>query len=370
MSPVFLVTGSSRGLGRFIVEQALAEGHCVVATARNPRALDELASQHRETLRLEQLDVTDPAAAERVVAASLAAFGRLDVVVNNAGQADRVSLEDTTIEVFHRQIKTNFLGTVYVTKAAVPIMRRQGGGRVIQISSLGDRIGSPGVTAYQSAKWAVGGFSEALAAEVAPLGIKITILEPGGMRTDWGGASMATPPISDPYQATVGASARAMQGFERTANGDPAKVAGSSSRWPNSTTRRCACSPAATPTKRVARRGTPGSRPTRCGNVSVGQPTTMTPATPGVSSEERAAHGSVLESCACLTRPVRELRSLRKRRRAACFRCDATALLAQAMRGTGTRVRDTNPLTGRFAGNSDAGGGTRTPDTRIMIPLL
>jgi NAD(P)-dependent dehydrogenase (short-subunit alcohol dehydrogenase family) len=225
MSAVFFVTGSSRGLGRHIVEQAVAAGHRVVATARDPRALDELASRHGKRLHLEQLDVTDPAAAERAVANGLAAFGRIDVVVNNAGQGDRVSLEDTTIEAFRRQIETNFLGTVYVTKAAVPIMRQQGGGRIIQISSLGGRIGSPGVTAYQSAKWAVGGFSEALAAEVAPLGIKITVLEPGGMRTDWAGASMTTPPISDPYQATVGASARAMQGFEHTANSDPAKVA-------------------------------------------------------------------------------------------------------------------------------------------------
>jgi NAD(P)-dependent dehydrogenase (short-subunit alcohol dehydrogenase family) len=101
----------------------------------------------------------------------------------------------------------------------------QGGGRIIQISSLGGRLGSPGMTGYQSAKWAVGGFSEALAAELAPLGIKLTVLEPGGMRTDWAGASMTTPPTSEPYRATVGAAAKAMRGFDRTANGDPAKVA-------------------------------------------------------------------------------------------------------------------------------------------------
>jgi NAD(P)-dependent dehydrogenase (short-subunit alcohol dehydrogenase family) len=225
MSSVFFVTGSSRGLGRHVVEQALAAGHRVIATARDPQALDELARRYGDRVHLERLDVTDPVAAESAVADGVAAFGRLDVVVNNAGQADRVSLEDTTIEVFRRQIETNFLGTVYVTKAAVPVMRRQGGGRIIQISSLGGRIGSPGMTAYQSAKWAVGGFSEALAAEVAPLGIKVTVVEPGGMRTDWAGASMSTPPISEPYQATVGASARAMNGFERTANGDPEKVA-------------------------------------------------------------------------------------------------------------------------------------------------
>ncbi len=225
MTSVFFVTGSSRGLGRQIVEQALAAGHRVVATARDPRALDNLVARYGDSIHLEQLDVTDPVAAQRAVADGLAAFGRLDVVVNNAGQGDRVSLEDTTLDAFRRQIETNFLGTVYATKAAVPILRRQGGGRIIQISSLGGRIGSPGMTAYQSAKWAVGGFSEALAAEVAPLGIKITIVEPGGMRTDWAGSSMATPPVSEPYQATVGASARAMAGFQHVANGDPRKVA-------------------------------------------------------------------------------------------------------------------------------------------------
>jgi NAD(P)-dependent dehydrogenase (short-subunit alcohol dehydrogenase family) len=225
MSPVFFVTGSPRGLGRHIAEQALAAGHRVIATARNPDVLHALEDRYGEHVHLERLDVTDPAAAERAVANGVSAFGRLDVVVNNAGQGDRVSLEDTTIEAFRRQIDTNFLGTVYVTKAALPVLRQQGGGRIIQISSLGGRIGSPGMTAYQSAKWAVGGFSEALAAEVAPLGIKITVVEPGGMRTDWAGSSMSTPPISEPYQATVGASARAMNGFQHTANGDPAKVA-------------------------------------------------------------------------------------------------------------------------------------------------
>jgi NAD(P)-dependent dehydrogenase (short-subunit alcohol dehydrogenase family) len=225
MSSVFFVTGSSRGLGRQIVEQALAAGHRVIATARNPHALEDLARRHGDRIHIEQLDVTDPVRAQAAVANGAAAFGRLDVVVNNAGQGDRVALEDTTIEVFRRQIETNFLGTVYVTKAAVPILREQAGGRIIQISSLGDRLGSPGMTAYQSAKWAVGGFSEALATEVAPLGIKITVVEPGRMPTDWAGSSMTTPPISEPYQATVGASARPLTGPGRVASSDPQKVA-------------------------------------------------------------------------------------------------------------------------------------------------
>lgn len=225
MSSVFFVTGSSRGLGRRIAEQALAAGHRVAATARNPRDLDDLAARYGDRVHVEPLDVTDAEAARAAVEKGAAAFGRLDVVVNNAGQGDRAALEDTGLDVFRRQVETNFLGTVYVTKAAVPILREQGGGRIIQISSVGGRIGSPGMTAYQSAKWAVGGFTEALAAEVGPLGIKVTVVEPGGMRTDWAGASMTTPPISAPYDATVGASARAMAGFEQVANGDPDKVA-------------------------------------------------------------------------------------------------------------------------------------------------
>jgi NAD(P)-dependent dehydrogenase (short-subunit alcohol dehydrogenase family) len=225
MPKVFLVTGSSRGLGREIVTAALAAGHRVMATARDPRSLDVLVAPHADQIRAARLDVTDPGAAEQVVRETVDAFGRLDVVVNNAGQGDRASLEDTTLEAFRRQIDTNFYGTVYLSRAALPVLRRQGGGHIIQISSVGGRIASPGMTAYQSAKWAVGGFSEVLATEVAPLGIKVTVLEPGGMRTDWAGSSMHTPPVSDPYQATVGAAAEAMRDFAQEANGDPAKVA-------------------------------------------------------------------------------------------------------------------------------------------------
>jgi NAD(P)-dependent dehydrogenase (short-subunit alcohol dehydrogenase family) len=197
----------------------------VAASARDPRTLDAIVSRYGDQVHALRLDVTDPEAAQSAVAEAHEVFGRIDVAVNNAGQGDRAALEDTPLEVFRRQIDTNFLGTVYVTKALVPIMRKQRGGRIIQISSLGGRIGSPGMTAYQSAKWAVGGFSEALSAEVAPLGIKLTLVEPGGMRTDWAGSSMTTPPVSPPYEGTVGSSASSMANFEKTANSDPAKVA-------------------------------------------------------------------------------------------------------------------------------------------------
>ncbi|GGL37476.1 SDR family NAD(P)-dependent oxidoreductase [Phycicoccus endophyticus] len=225
MDQVYFVTGSSRGLGRRVVEAALEDGARVAATARDPRTLQDLVARYPGRVRALPLDVTDADAAAAAVGAAVEAFGRLDVVVNNAGQGDRVAFEDTSLEVFRRQLETNFMGTVHVTRAVLPVLREQGGGRIIQVSSLGGRIGSPGMTAYQSAKWAVGGFSEALAAEVAPLGIRVTVLEPGGMRTDWAGSSMTTPPVSAPYEPTVGAAARAMAGFEHMATSDPAKVA-------------------------------------------------------------------------------------------------------------------------------------------------
>jgi NAD(P)-dependent dehydrogenase (short-subunit alcohol dehydrogenase family) len=222
---VFLVTGSSRGLGRAIAQAVLAAGHRLVATARTPQQLDDLVAQYGDHVRAVALDVTDPAAAQAAVQAAVDAFGRLDVVVNNAGYADLAAIEDSTIDAFRAQIDTNLLGTVYVTKAALPVLREQGSGHIIQVSSVGGRMATPGLGAYQAAKWAVGGFSEVLAAEVAPLGIKVTVLEPGGMRTDWAGSSMAIPPVSAPYAPTVGVSAQRMQGFAEASASDPAKVA-------------------------------------------------------------------------------------------------------------------------------------------------
>jgi NAD(P)-dependent dehydrogenase (short-subunit alcohol dehydrogenase family) len=222
---VFFLTGSSRGLGRAIAEAVLDAGHQLVATARNPESLDDLLAAHPDRVLPLALDVTDPAAAEAAIAAGRERFGRLDVVVNNAGYADLAAVEDVDPAAFRAQIDTNLFGVVNVTKAALPVLREQAGGHVIQVSSIGGRLATPGLAAYQSAKWAVGGFSSVLAAEVAPLGIKVTVLEPGGMQTDWAGSSMRVPPISDPYQPTVGRSA-AMHNAETLALGDPAKVAG------------------------------------------------------------------------------------------------------------------------------------------------
>jgi NAD(P)-dependent dehydrogenase (short-subunit alcohol dehydrogenase family) len=226
MTKVFLVTGTSRGLGRAIAEAVLAAGHALVATARRPGLPDELVARYGEELRQVPLDVTDPDAAEAAVRTAVEAFGRLDVVVNNAGYADLASVEDVTAEDFRAQIDTNLLGVVNVTKAALPVLREQGSGHIIQVSSVGGRVTTVGLSAYQAAKWAVGGFSEVLAQEVGPLGIKVTVLEPGGMRTDWAGSSMSIPPVSEPYRKTVGALAERFAGGGMAAAGDPAKVAG------------------------------------------------------------------------------------------------------------------------------------------------
>jgi NAD(P)-dependent dehydrogenase (short-subunit alcohol dehydrogenase family) len=226
MSQVFFLTGSSRGLGRQIAEAALAAGHQLVATARRPESLADLAGRYGRRILPVALDVTDPGAAAAAVAAGTEAFGRLDVVVNNAGYADLAAVEDMTLADFRAQVDVNLFGVVNVTKAALPVLRARGGGRIIQVSSIGGRLATAGLAAYQAAKWAVGGFSEVLAREVGPLGIKVTVLEPGGMQTDWAGSSMRVPPVSEPYQPTVGVMARIhRENVSAAALGDPAKVA-------------------------------------------------------------------------------------------------------------------------------------------------
>ncbi|MFJ6088458.1 SDR family NAD(P)-dependent oxidoreductase [Streptomyces sp. NPDC092369] len=229
MSKVWFVTGSSRGLGRAIVTAALEAGDRVVATARKPAQLDDLAARYGDRIHPLALDVTDLDQVQSAVEEGLKAFGHYDVVVNNAGYGDLASVEDVTIEDFRAQIDTNFYGVVHVSKAVVAVLREQGHGHIFQVSSLGGRIGSFGLAAYQSAKWAVGGFSTVLAQEVAPFGVKVTVLEPGGMRTDWAGSSMTVPPISEPYQQTVGAFSEAIRNQDPKAaaahSADPAKVA-------------------------------------------------------------------------------------------------------------------------------------------------
>jgi NAD(P)-dependent dehydrogenase (short-subunit alcohol dehydrogenase family) len=225
MSKVWFVTGVSRGLGRSIVEAALQNGDSVVATARQPEKFEDLVQQHGQRILPLTLDVANYDQVLAAVQAGYAAFGRYDLVVNNAGYADTAAVEDMTLDVFKAQVDTNFYGVVHVSKAVLPLLRAQGSGHIFQVSSIGGRIGSVGLSAYQSAKWAVGGFSTVLAQEVAPLGIQMTVLEPGGMRTDWAGSSITIPPISAPYQPTVGAFANMLRAYSGQEPTDPAQVA-------------------------------------------------------------------------------------------------------------------------------------------------
>jgi NAD(P)-dependent dehydrogenase (short-subunit alcohol dehydrogenase family) len=224
MSKVWLITGSSRGLGRDLAKAVLAAGDRLVATARKPEQLRDLTQKYGDQVRAVALDVTDPASARAAVAAAVSSFGRLDVVVNNAGYANVSSIEDVPEDDFRAQVETNFFGVVNVTRAAIPVLREQGSGHIIQISSIGGRLGSAGLAAYQSSKWAVEGFSEVLLAEVGPLGIRVTLVEPGGFRTDWAGSSMRVDPFHDAYKPTVGALA-AYRSHAEPPRGDPAKGA-------------------------------------------------------------------------------------------------------------------------------------------------
>lgn len=226
MAKTWFVTGSSRGLGRAVVEAALEAGDFVIATARKAEQVSDLVAKYGDRVMPVALDVTDSDAVLNAVNAGHQRFGRIDVVVNNAGYGDIAAVEDVALERFRAQIDTNFFGVVYVTKAVLPILRDQGAGHIFQVSSLGGRIASAGLSAYQSAKWAVGGFSSCLAQEVAPFGIKVTVLEPGGIRTDWAGSSMTIPPISKPYEQTVGKFAEFLRGFTGKEPSDPRKIAG------------------------------------------------------------------------------------------------------------------------------------------------
>lgn len=226
MSRTWLITGSSRGFGREIVRAALDAGDRVVATARRPEQLKDLVDEYGAMVLPVALDVTDPAAAERAVSATLETFDRLDVVVNNAGYANSAPIEHVSMDDFRAQIEANLYGVVNVTRAALPVLRRQRSGIFVQFSSIGGRVGgTPGLGAYQAAKFAVEGFSEVLASEVYPFGIKVVIVEPGAFRTDWQGASMEMQDVPEDYEQTVGELHRLRLQTDGSQSGDPARGA-------------------------------------------------------------------------------------------------------------------------------------------------
>jgi len=221
----WFISGSSRGLGRAITEAALAAGDRVVATARNLAPLESSRDRFGDRLRLATLDVTDEAAAEAAIGLAVTAFGGLDVVVNNAGYGELGSVEDTSLDSFRQQIEANLIGTVIVTRAAIPVLRRQRRGHIVQVSSVGGRIGAPARAAYSAAKWGIEGFSESLAREMALIGVHVTIVEPGGFRTGFAQAAHATDEGRAEYDAVVGAAVRMQRDYDGRQPGDPAKAA-------------------------------------------------------------------------------------------------------------------------------------------------
>ncbi len=225
MSKVWLITGASRGLGRAFTEEALKAGHRVVATARNSEHLVEVASKFGESVRTVSLDVTNEAQAKDAVDAAIETFGGLDVLVNNAGYGNVCPVEDTPLADFRAQIETNLFGVIIMTKAVLPYFRERASGHVIQISSIGGRVGPAGRAAYAAAKFGVEGFSESLSKEVGPLGIKVTIVEPGGFRTDFAGSSTELRAGRSEYDATVGATVRFQRDYDGKQPGDPVKAA-------------------------------------------------------------------------------------------------------------------------------------------------
>src|SRR3984893_13466367 len=225
MPQVWLITGSSRGLGRALAEAVLDKGHKLVATARNPAQLADLAERYGDQVRTVALDVTDEQAANSAINAAFEAFGRLDVLVNNAGYGDVGPIEDTSLADFRAQIETNLFGVINVTKATIPLMREQRSGHILQLSSIGGRVGALGRAPYSAAKWAVEGFSEVLAKEVGPLGIKVTIIEPGGFRTDFAGSSTTIREGRPEYDSTVGTVARFQRDYNGVQPGDPVRAA-------------------------------------------------------------------------------------------------------------------------------------------------
>src|ERR1700723_3125335 len=227
MAKIWLITGSGNGLGREIVEAALVAGDSVVAGARRTEELAPLVKQYGERTKPVRLEVRDEAAAKAAVQCAVDSFGRLDVLVNNAGYGQFAPFEQMSAEDFKAVVDTCFYGVVYTTRAAVPVMRRQKSGYIFQVSSVGGRMAVAGNTPYHAAKWAVGGFSDALAMEVAPFGVKVCSLEPGGIRTNWARrARQNSPQLLPEYEATVGAVLKILRGLEGSSEGDPRKIAG------------------------------------------------------------------------------------------------------------------------------------------------
>jgi NAD(P)-dependent dehydrogenase (short-subunit alcohol dehydrogenase family) len=223
---VWLITGSGNGLGRDIAEAALAAGDSVVAGARRTEELTPLVAQYGGQVKPVRLEVRDESAAKTAVQLAVDTFGRLDVLVNNAGYGQIAPFEQMSAEDFQAVVDTCFYGVVHTTRAAIPVMRKQKSGHIFQVSSVGGRLAHAGNTPYHAAKWAVGGFSDALAMEVAPFGVRVCTLEPGGIRTNWARrAGQNAPDLLPDYEASVGPMLKLLRSLEGRSEGDPRKIA-------------------------------------------------------------------------------------------------------------------------------------------------
>jgi NAD(P)-dependent dehydrogenase (short-subunit alcohol dehydrogenase family) len=225
MKKVWFITGSSRGLGRDLTAQVLAKGDLVAATARNTDALKDFVEKYPDQILPITLDVTDYDQVHLAVETAATHFGKIDILVNNAGFGIVGAAEAFTEEQVRSQLETNLYAPIEITRAVLPFMRKQRSGRILQISSIGGRVGNAGVSIYQAAKFGLSGFSEALAKEVVDLGIYVTSVEPGGFRTDWAGASMSYAPHVEGYETTVEKRADFFQSGNFVPMGDPEKAA-------------------------------------------------------------------------------------------------------------------------------------------------
>ncbi|MEV4320303.1 SDR family oxidoreductase [Actinocrispum sp. NPDC049592] len=225
----WFVTGASAGIGREVTEQLLAAGHQVAATARDAGRLDDLAAKYPDQIWTADLDVTDTAAVRAVVTRAFEDLSRIDVVFSNAGRGAVGAAEELTDEAIAEQIAVNMTGPIQLVRAVLPFLRAQGGGRIIQTSTMGAQISGPGASMYHASKWGVEGFLESIIGEVAPFGIGITMVEPGSVRTGFG-AALSVAPASPAYAGTpVGRIRQYLDGsggnLTGTAPGDPARVA-------------------------------------------------------------------------------------------------------------------------------------------------
>ena len=223
-APVWLITGCSTGFGRELVRAVVRHGHRVVATARHPASLDEFAGN--PAVLTAALDVTRPQDIADAVREAESRFGRIDVLVNNAGYGYLSAVEEGEDDEVRAMFEANVFGLVNVIKAVLPGMRARRRGHIVNISSMGGLIGFPGIGYYNATKFAVEGLSEALAKECAPLGIRVTVVEPGPFRTDWGGRSLKVPKTAIPdYAETAGARRATIQGYSGQQPGDPVRAA-------------------------------------------------------------------------------------------------------------------------------------------------